>query len=275
MINSNNLIAKCAFSYMSSAALVLLMSGSLLVSAILVQPHNYMLDDSPMTNQHDSSGSLSPYYNDAHSGAEQQSDKDIVNIIGDSLARLRLARMLDQQQLQQQQQQQQDNQDGAAGQLSQEMADLIQSEQQQQAKLESQGADQSGGSLSSVASMLMNVAQAAAQAANSPQADDQGQALGESQQDSTSAQQNTGGQSARGPIMELDTSQAGAQSSASLPSKSDLKQSGPIQWYNPKETIPVLKISSMGKLAVPDLCCLQSAARLIDSIRYDSIKEDW
>jgi hypothetical protein len=198
-------------------ALLVAVWTAAMIEAVLVQPHNYMLDDSPLTSQHDSAGSLSPFYNDQTGSNEQTADKDIVSIIGDSLARLRWARMLDHQQ----------DEQAAGGQLSQEMADLIQEgQQQQQSKPEAGGEQQSLSS--SVASMLMNVAQAAAASATGN--DERHE---QHQQDS------------RGPIMELDTSQQGA-GAGSAPSKSDLKATS--QWYNPKETIPVLKISSMGKL---------------------------
>lgn len=198
-----------------------------LTSAILVQPYNYMLDDSQMVNQPDGS-SLSPFYND-HS--EHSADKDIISIIGDGLARLRFARMLDGQA-----DEQSANQQHQQGQLSQEMADLIQSEQQQQANGKQDGQEQSLSA--SVANMLLNAAQAAVSDSSSSGAD-------ESQQGSDGSQSNQNGEasmSSRGSIMELDTSNSGA----SMPSKADLK-SGPSQWFNPKESIPVLKISSMGK----------------------------
>lgn len=207
--------------------LVLMAATSLtLTNAILVQPYNYLLDDSALVNSHDS-GSLNPFYNDQSGSSESNADKDIISIIGDGLARLKYARMLNSQQ-----------QDEAAqhqGHLSQEMAELIQNEQQ------SNKQDGSEPSLSSsVASMLMNVAQAAAQASTND----------DSNHSNDGAQAQTGnhgeqpGMSSRGSIMELDTSSTG--NSASIPSKSDLK-SATSQWFNPKETIPVMKISSMGK----------------------------
>lgn len=201
-------------------------------SAILVQPYNYMLDDSGMVGQHDQSGSLSPFYNDQHGASEQTADKDIVSIIGDGLTRLRFARMMDGQEESAQQQ----------GHFSQEMAELIQNEQQ-----EAKGQDNQEPSLSSsVANMLLNVAQAAAQA--SAPAGSESQSSQEAGQSSQSGSNNGEvAMSSRGSIMELDTSAASSSpNAASMPSKADLK-SGPIQWFNPKETIPVLKISSMGK----------------------------
>lgn len=199
------------------AALLLAMSA--ISNAILVQPYNYMLDDSSIVPHHDST-SLSPFYND-HS--EQGADKDIVSIISDSLARLRFARMLDHD----------NQQDETAnnGQLSQEMAELIQNEQQHQQANKQEVGEQSLSS--SVANMLLNVAQAAASAGD--------------EQEQNSGNNHNGDPSlgSRGSLMEMDSSSATATSS-SLPSKSDLKV-GPSQWYNPKETIPVLKISSMGK----------------------------
>lgn len=207
-----------------------------LTRAILVQPYNYLLDDSSMVNQQDS-GSLSPYLNDQSGSNEHNSDKDIVSIIGDGLARIKFARNLD-------------NSDEAAqnqGHLSQEMADLIQSEQQAQSNGKQDQQEQSLSS--SVANMLLNVAQAAAQASASSAAADDGN---QQQSDGTQSNSQSGdnrdvSMSSRGSIMELDTSPSSSNGATSLPSKADLK-SGPTQWFNPKETIPVLKISSMGKL---------------------------
>lgn len=221
-----------------SAILVALLAVAAGANAILVQPYNYMLDDSAMLSagsqvaQADA-GSLSPFYNDQSGSSEQSADKDIVSIIGDSLARLRYSRLLD------------NPEDGSAhsGHLSQEMADLLQSEQQHQNQKDGSGAQEAASQQqqqqtlsSSVANMLMNVAQAAVASSES---DSVGQ-----QQDGQRPTGNNGEPSltARGSIMELDTSPA----TGSGPSKADLK-SGPIQWFNPKETIPVLKISSMGK----------------------------
>lgn len=217
-------------------------------SAILVQPHNYMLDDSAMLapDQQDS-GSLSPFFNDNQAGAgEQSADKDVVGILGDSLARIRYARMLEQQQ----QQDSPDEQAPASGQgaqLSQEMAELLQSEQAQPGD-----PNQEGSLSSSVAGLLLNVAQAAAQAtANAPASSG-----ADADQSSAGARELPNQQlamSSRGNIMELDTSS----SSGSQPSKADLKStSHSRQWFNPKETIPVLKISSMGKLSSRQ-CCAQ------------------
>lgn len=190
-----------------------------------------MLDDSSMVNQQADGGSLSPFYNDQSN--EHAADKDIISLIGDRLARLRYARMLD-------------NPDGVdsphEGHFSQEMAELIQREQQEAANNNNDGKvanhDQESQSLSaSVADMLLNVAQAAAQASAGMTDDIMG---GESSQ---SDRRERAPVSSRGSIMELDTSRSG--STSSLPSKADLKISR--QWFNPKETIPVLKISSMGK----------------------------
>lgn len=219
--------------------LLALLAATLCITAeaILVQPNNYMLDDSSMVNQEADGGSLAPFYNDQ--GSEQAADKDIISIIGDRLARLRYARMLE-------------NPDGVdssnAGHFSQEMAELIQREQQEAAaashnngKAASQQ-NQEQSLSASVADMLMNVAQAAASAGSSDEI-----MSGESSAQHGGIHHNNGqGQvpvASRGHIMELDTSSAG--STSSMPSKADLKTSS--QWFNPKETIPVLKISSMGE----------------------------
>lgn len=213
------------------------------VGAILVQPQNYMLDDSSMMGaDHQDSGSLSPFYNDNQAGSNEHSaDKDIVGIIGDGLARLRYARMMEQQQSSEEQQ----SVANQNGQLSQEMAELLHSEQAQ-----ASDSNQDGSLSSSVAGLLLNVAQAAAQAtANSPDASAADAEVAGA--NSNGAQNQQEGQqltmSARGNIMELDTSS----NSGPQPSKTDLKN-GPhsSQWFNPKETIPVLKISSMGKFSV-------------------------
>lgn len=200
--------------------------------AILVQPHNYMLDDSSLIgSQQPEAGSLSPFYNDQ---SESGADKDIVSAISQGLERLRFGRtsMHDNSQ---------DESEPSLGHFSAEMADLIQNEQQhQQAK---QNNDHQASLSSSVAHVLMNVAHAAADVASG------------SSDDSPSGSSNNGA-----PILELDTSSSNAGHSA-LPSKSDLK-TGPIQWYNPKETIPVLKISSMGKLELCD-CLLWNLLNLL------------
>lgn len=221
--------------------LLALLAATLCITAeaILVQPNNYMLDDSSMVNQEADGGSLAPFYNDQ--GSEQAADKDIISIIGDRLARLRYARMLE-------------NPDGVdssnAGHFSQEMAELIQREQQEAAASHNNGKplnhNQQEQSLSaSVADMLLNVAQAAAQASAGSSDDIMS---GESGAQHTGIHHNNHGQdqvpvASRGHIMELDTSAGG--STSSMPSKADLKTSS--QWFNPKETIPVLKISSMGE----------------------------
>lgn len=235
--------------YRNAATFVVLVAAASVVSvarAILVQPHNYMLDDSTMVNQQDG-GSLSPYLNDQ---SEHSSDKDIVSIIGDGLARLRFARTFDNLEEAGQSQ---------AGHFSQEMADLIQKEQeaQQQSNGKQEQSQQEQSLSSSVASMLLNVAQAAAQAsaAADPAGEESqtdGAAQSSSQNQNNNGNQNHNGDvvmSSRGSIMELDTSPSSSSGSASMPTKADLK-SGPIQWFNPKETIPVLKISSMGKFSL-------------------------
>lgn len=192
-----------------------------------------------MIGHNSDGGSLAPFYNDQNS--EHAVDKDIISIIGERLARLRYARMLD-------------NPDGAdsssAGHFSQEMADLIQREQQEAASSNGKLANNNNQEQSlsaSVADMLLNVAQVAAQA--SVGANDE-ILNGESSAQSGSVQSGINSNdryqvpvSSRGSIMELDTSASG--SANSQPSKADLKVSS--QWFNPKETIPVLKISSMGK----------------------------
>lgn len=194
-----------------------------------------MLDDSSMVSQQDS-GSLSPYLNDQSGSSEHNSDKDIVSIIGDGLARLRFARNLE-------------NPEEAAqnqGHLSQEMADLIQSEQQAQSNGKQDQSQQEQSLSSSVANMLLNVAQAAAQASASSAAEESQQQNDGAQSNSQSGDNRDVSMSSRGSIMELDTSSSSSSGATSVPSKADLK-SGPTQWFNPKETIPVLKISSMGK----------------------------
>lgn len=217
-------------SHRSSALWAFLVGCSLAITAnaILVQPYNYMLDDSALISQHDSSGSLSPFYNDQSGSTELAADKDIISIIGDRLARLKYARMLQHQ-----------HQDEHG--FSQEMAELM----SQQSGVESQKDGQPEASLSSsVASMLMNVAQAAAQAA-APERDEPSGSHQASEGASKSSAESPMSMSSRGSIMELDTSSGSAASGNSAPSKADLKSA---QWFNPKETIPVLKISSMGKL---------------------------
>lgn len=136
--------------------------------------------------------------------------------------------------------------------FSQEMAELIQREHQHQ--LDKQHDGQPEPSLSaSVAHVLLNVARAAQQQ----------QAAADEQQQAQQQQQSEGQQAemaARGGILELDTSAASA-AAAAAPSKADLKQAGPKQWFNPKETIPVIKISSMGEL--------QALARLLGGRRNE------
>lgn len=194
--------------------------------AILVQPHNYMLDDSGLIGHHQpDGGSLSPFYNDQAGTSEHVADRDIVSAISHSLERLRFGRTSLRND--------QEDSEPSLSHFSAEMADLIQNEQQHQSKQQNEPASLS----SSVANVLMNVAQAAADAASG------------SSDDSSQLESGSG---SRGSIMELDTS-ASSSSSSSAPSKSDLK-TGPIQWYNPKETIPVLKISSMGKLTHDHVC---------------------
>lgn len=213
------------------AVLAIAAAASLhLADAVLVQPYNYMLDDSALVGASGAdSGSLSPYYNDQTGASESAADRDIVTILGDSLARLRLGRMLD-------------GQAGAEEALSPEMAELMSGEQQLGSSLSGKQDPNEQSLSSSVANMLMNVAQAAAQAASDDAAAEQQQ---QQQQHTGSgglqhaAQQQ---QSRAQPIVELDTSAPGA---SGAPSKADVKQSS--QWFNPKETIPVLKISSMGK----------------------------
>jgi len=224
-----------------AAALVGLFAATALTcaSAILVQPHNYLLDDSSLVDQPDL-GSLSPYYNDQGGSSEQSADKDIVGIIGERLARLSYARMLDSQQ-----QQQQDERDQAS-QLSQEMAELLQAEQQADGGKQEASQEQPL-SVSSVASMLLSAAQAAAQAQSAAdEAANQAAPAGKQASSQESRQQGSESGARAGPIMELDTS-PGAQASSAQPNKADLKSGTSSQWFNPKETIPVLKISSMGK----------------------------
>lgn len=180
-------------------ALFLVASGT---RAVLVQPYNYLLDDSSMVGRHDH---LSPFLNQDQADeaeAEEQSSRS-----GRSL------QDADQEQ-----------------QLSPEMAELLQESHQ------AHGAKEGESLSASVANMLLNAAHAAAQAS----ADEAAGASESNQQSEQSDGNQRPSVGARG-ILELDTSN---QQAAPTPSKSDLK---PIQWYNPKETIPVLKISSMGK----------------------------
>jgi hypothetical protein len=230
--------------YTNAATFVVIMAAASisLTRAILVQPYNYMLDDSSMVSGQQDSGSLSPYLNDQSGSNEHNSDKDIVSIIGDGLARLRLARNLDNPEEVAQNQ----------GHLSQEMADLIQSEQQAQSASNTGKQEQEQSLSSSVANMLLNVAQAAAQASVSASAEENQQ---QQQQQNDGSNSQSGGDnrdvsmSSRGSITEFDTSPSSSSGATSTPSKADLK-SVPTQWFNPKETIPVLKISSMGKLGL-------------------------
>ena len=101
----------------------------------------------------------------------------------------------------------------------------------QESAAEQQQAQSASSLSSSVASLLLNAAQVAA---------------AQQQQDEPSlSSSSSSSQRTHRNMMELDTS--GAPSSAGqLPNKADLKQAPPTQWFNPKETIPVLKISSMG-----------------------------
>lgn len=134
--------------------------------------------------------------------------------------------------------------------FSAEMADLIQREHQHQIEKQANDAQQEPSLSASVAHVLMNVARAAAQAqANDDQ--EQSAAAAAATADAEAAppadKRQASAAARNSAIMELDTSSIGGQSQ---PSKADLKQSGPKQWFNPKETIPVLKISSMGEFIV-------------------------
>lgn len=214
-----------------------LLSAASISSAILVQPHNFAPDEQ------EQEGSFF-------------GDHDFLKL-GE---RLRDARML--------QAADAANQESAAAEaaeehFSQEMADLIHREHQHQ--LEKQQASSGIGSenpgepslSASVAHVLMNVARAA-QAAN----EDQQQGSASDGQQQQQQQQQAMEMSSRGSILELDTS--GASAGPSAPSKADLKQSGPKQWFNPKETIPVLKISSMGEFFLPlSLSLLNNEALLL------------
>lgn len=212
------------------------------VSSILVQPHNYMLDDSGLLGmEHHDSGSLSPFYNDQAGSSEHSADKDIISIIGDGLARIRYARMLEQQPAEHEAGEGSEaNQAPQNGQLSPEMAELVR---------ETENADQAhqeGSLSSSVAGLLMNVAQAAAQATSGADAGSGGQSgAQESEQARETEARQSMGMSARGNIMELDTTGSGSSSQASKADLKNVQQNS--QWFNPKETIPVLKISSMGE----------------------------
>lgn len=219
-------------SYILTVALVALSSANLMTissNAVLVQPNNHMLDDSALTNKPDG-GSLSPFYSDQGASSEHSADRDIMSILGLGLERIRFARMLDQQQ--------QSANEEQLSHFSPEVAELIHSEHQQRMqeqadKLDSQ--EQQDQSLSqSVANVLINVAQVAA-AAQQPQ-------------DVSSSQSESNSNAGPGGEQESQPSSSVSSSLHSQPSKMDLK-SGPIQWYNPKETIPVLKISSMGKFS--------------------------
>lgn len=234
-------------SYVSLA--ILMVASASFARALLVQPYNYMLDDSAIINEQSQSdtGSLSPFYNDQSGSSEQNADKDIVSIVGERLASMRFARMLDNQQ--------RDDAHQHQGHFSQEMAEMIQREQQEAAANKQDGSNQEPSLSSAVANMLVNVAQAAASAATNSDDSVQDQTdsvvSGSSQANSgsSSSSSNNNGEtpmSSRGSIMELDTSPSSAASVSAMPSKADLKN-GPM-WFNPKETIPVLKISSMGKL---------------------------
>lgn len=187
------------------ALLALLAAGCAVTSAILVQPHNYMLDDSALLSPEASSSdaaALSPFHSDQASASEQVADRDIVSIIGEGLARLRQARA---QQLAAEELA--NGQDSPATQhLSAEMAELLRGEQEAAAA----AASQEQASLTAAAS--------------------DSQATGSSESGER-----------RAPIVEIETAASSAPAS-----KSDVKQ--PTQWYNPKEAIPVLKISSMGEL---------------------------
>lgn len=142
------------------------------------------------------------------------------------------------------------NDDGSEPNLSHfsaEMAALIQNEHQEaKARQQQMGSDDATSLGASVAHVLMNVAAQAAADANAEAA-----AAPESDSDPDSSQ--------AGKSASIDSS---SQSQAQSSSASSVIKSGPL-WYNPKETIPVLKISSMGKFLI-------TKNSLINIIQLDS-----
>lgn len=191
-------------SYAATLVAVFL-ATSTLASAFLIQPYNYMLDDSAILDHSQAQQDAAD-----RDEAAASADRDFLGLLSDSLNRLKAGRMMHEA----------TGDDGSASSthLSQEMADLISEKQQQQPG-------------ESVADIFLNAAQAAAEAS-------QHQSEAVIQQQQSSANDNVD-MAARGSILELDTSRQ------NVPSKSDMKESN--QWYNPKEIIPALKISAMGK----------------------------
>lgn len=177
------------------------LATSTIATAFLIQPYNYMLDDSSILTNSQS-------HNQQQDSDDNLADRDFVGLLSDSINRLKAGRMI-----QEQQQQAADEANANNAHLSQEMADLINEKQQ---------------SGESAADILLNVAQAAAEHVSQQQSE---------QQQQTNNDNNA--MASRGSILELDTSRQ------QVPSKSDLKETN--QWYNPKEIIPALKISAMGK----------------------------
>lgn len=198
-----------------------------LSNAILVQPHNYMLDDSGILGS-------------AHHQFYERDAADSSLLSAASLNNFRSSRS---QMLSPAEMDQQDNGEPSLSHFSAEMAELIKNEQRNQANQE-----EPSSLTSSVAHVLMNVAQAAAD----HEAADQ---VASSQQQATNndaiINENNNNDQQQQALMSADAGSSSSLSSSSN-AKENIAKTGPL-WYNPKETIPVLKISSMGKLITPTI----------------------
>lgn len=227
---------------------LVLLSGSmsLMSQAILVQPHNYMLDDSSILGPNLADASSFSHFLRDHADSDSQQQQ----------FRAGRASSSDESAADSSQDLAADNSgEPSLSHFSAEMAELIQNEQRERAAAAAAsgrpaGEDQAAQSLTaSMAHVLMNVAQAAADeaaAAASASANDESSATGSSSsqsQSSSSMNQNEqrDASSANGAGDSLINSKSGPSKAFDYFSKT-----GPL-WYNPKETIPVLKISSMGK----------------------------
>lgn len=208
------------FSTLICTLLLVSVSLSSLSQAILVQPHNYMLDDSGIL------GANSQYYD------RDSSDSSLLS--ASPLNSFRSSRAAAEEQ--EAAAQANDNGEPSLSHFSAEMAELIKNEQR------NNNQEEPGSLSSSVAHVLMNVAQAAADeaaAANQAQAEADQQAMLNSQGNSNANNNNEQQQqNQQQSLMSLDNGSPNAKDQSS--------KTGPL-WYNPKETIPVLKISSMGE----------------------------
>lgn len=204
-----------SLSSVSRLALTLAVLNVAATSAVLIQHNNYMLDDSDMIGgQAPDASSFAPFAYDQ--GVEHSADGDIIGSMGRSL----FAKML------QDDQDQGANQEQGSQSLNQELAELLaatQQQQQQQSEQQMANGEQKQSADGGVGSSSDLISSPGDQIAE------------------LDASLSSGG---------LNAAVAGSPSVSSLqqqPSKMELKASG--QWFNPKEIIPVLKISSMGKFA--------------------------